>query len=41
LDPPITWKILSTNAASTNGLFNFTDTNAISYTARYYRTATQ
>jgi len=41
LTPPITWTTLSTNAADTNGLFNFTDTNASNYNDRYYQTMAQ
>jgi hypothetical protein len=41
LTQPITWTILSTNAADANGLFNFIDVNAASYPDRYYRTAIQ
>lgn len=33
------WTTIATNAADTNGLFNFIDTNAPNYPARYYRTA--
>ncbi len=40
LSPPITWTTLSTNMAGTNGLFQYTDTNASNYSSRYYRTAT-
>jgi alpha-tubulin suppressor-like RCC1 family protein len=31
------WEILSTNLADTNGLWNYTDTNAASYPQRFYR----
>jgi len=41
LAPPITWTTLSTNAADSNGLFNFTDTNASNYNDRYYQTVAQ
>ncbi len=40
LNPPITWTTLSTNMAGSDGLFNYTDTNASNYNTRYYRTAT-
>jgi hypothetical protein len=39
LMPPITWTLLSTNAANTNGLFNFNDSNAVNYNERFYRSA--
>ena len=39
LTSPITWTILSTNTAGTNGLFQYTDTSATNYPGRYYRTA--
>ncbi len=39
LTPPITWTILGTNAANTNGVFSFTDVNAVNYQERFYRTA--
>jgi hypothetical protein len=32
------WETISTNVAGTNGLWNFTDTNAANYTLRFYRT---
>jgi hypothetical protein len=38
LDPPITWTILSTNKAATNGLFRFTDMDAMNYSNRFYQT---
>lgn len=41
LIPPIAWTTISTNAAGTNGMFSFTDTNADNYSCRYYQTATQ
>jgi trimeric autotransporter adhesin len=41
LTPPTTWATLSTNAADSNGLFNFTDTNASNYNGRYYQTVAQ
>jgi hypothetical protein len=41
LNPPIRWTILSTNAAAADGVFSLTDTNAVNYTGRYYRTAVQ
>jgi len=31
------WQVLSTNVADTNGLWQFIDTNAIGYPARFYR----
>ncbi|WP_425500499.1 beta strand repeat-containing protein [Pedosphaera parvula] len=39
LTPPITWTILGTNSAGTNGLFNYIDLDATNHSARYYRTA--
>jgi autotransporter-associated beta strand protein len=41
LTPPISWTTLDTNAADTNGDFEFIDTDATNYSGRYYRTATQ
>jgi len=41
LTPPITWTILSTNAADTNGVFSFTDLGAPNYSGRYYQTVAQ
>ncbi len=41
LTPPISWNVISTNAADTNGNFSFDDTNAITATALYYQTTTQ
>lgn len=38
LNPPVTWTAISTNAADTNGLFNFTDLTATNFSVRYYRT---
>jgi len=35
---PIPWVILSTNAADSNGLFNFVDSNATNYGSRFYQT---
>jgi len=34
------WGTISTNVAGTNGLWQFTDTNAGNYSARFYRSAT-
>ncbi|HZV34137.1 MAG TPA: Ig-like domain-containing protein, partial [Verrucomicrobiae bacterium] len=39
LSPPVTWTVLSTNQADTNGMFQFTDSGATNYPARFYRTA--
>ena len=33
----IQWQVLSTNIASTNGLFQFTDTNVMGKPMKYYR----
>jgi Bacterial Ig-like domain (group 3)/MBG domain (YGX type) len=41
LTPTIVWTVLGTNAADTNGLFNFTDLQATNYSSRFYQTATQ
>ena len=32
------WETISTNIAGTNGLWNYTDTNAANYSLRFYRT---
>ena len=37
LSPPIQWSTLSTNVASTNGLFQFVDTQAKNFPMRFYR----
>lgn len=39
LTTPITWTVLGTNVAGTNGLFQFTDLDATNHPTRYYRTA--
>jgi hypothetical protein len=39
LTPPVVWQTLSTNAAGTDGTWQFTDTNTFSYPARFYRSA--
>jgi autotransporter-associated beta strand protein len=39
LTPPITWTILHTNTADTNGVFCFIDHCATNYTGRYYQAA--
>jgi alpha-tubulin suppressor-like RCC1 family protein len=36
LAPPL-WQAISTNVAGTNGLWNYTDTNASGYSQRFYR----
>jgi autotransporter-associated beta strand protein len=41
LDSPITWTALSTNTADSNGLFNYTDSTASNFGARYYQTVAQ
>jgi len=41
LNSPITWVPLSTNAADSNGLFNYTDSTASNFCARYYQTVAQ
>jgi polygalacturonase len=38
LMPPINWMPLSTNVAGTNGLWQFTDTQATNFLNRFYRT---
>ncbi len=39
LTPPVIWQTVSTNAAGTNGTWQFTDTNVFSYPVRFYRAA--
>jgi Invasin, domain 3/Bacterial Ig-like domain (group 3) len=39
LPPTATWVTIGTNTAGANGLFQFLDTQASNYPARYYRTA--
>jgi hypothetical protein len=34
----ITWTVIGTVTVGTNGLFTFTDTNAASFSKRFYRT---
>ena len=34
----ITWTVIGTGTVGTNGTFNFTDTNAASFSKRFYRT---
>lgn len=41
LAPPVAWSTIGTNTADSNGLFNFTDSNAIDFPARFYRTKVQ
>jgi|SRR5665213_2278077 len=41
LSSPIVWQTISTNTAGTNGLWQFTDTNASNYSFRFYRSASQ
>jgi autotransporter-associated beta strand protein len=41
LTSPIDWMTLSTNAADTNGFFNFIDVNAANFDELFYRTAAQ
>jgi trimeric autotransporter adhesin len=40
LTPPIDWQPIYTNVAPANGAWQFTDTNASHYPARYYRSST-
>jgi hypothetical protein len=35
--PPVMWQVVSTNCLSTNGTWNFIDTNALSQSETYYR----
>ena len=37
LAPPIAWVALATNAAGTNGVWTFTDTNTAGYPQKFYR----
>jgi sugar lactone lactonase YvrE len=41
LSPPVLWRPLSTNMAGLDGDWQFTDTNAAGYRARFYRSLTQ
>jgi polygalacturonase len=38
LTPPVVWMTISTNTAGTNGLWQFTDTQAANFFQRFYRT---
>jgi autotransporter-associated beta strand protein len=38
LTQPINWTALSTNAADTNGMFSFIDTNVTNFSGRFYQT---
>jgi sugar lactone lactonase YvrE len=40
LTPPVVWQSLYTNVTGTNGVWQFTDTNASQYPVRFYRTST-
>jgi len=40
LAPPVTWQPICTNVAPANGAWEFTDTNASDYRARFYRSST-
>jgi hypothetical protein len=37
LNPPVAWQSLITNMSASNGNWIFVDTNAINYSARFYR----
>jgi len=39
LTPPVAWVTLGSQPAATNGLWQFTDTNAASYPQRFYRSS--
>jgi hypothetical protein len=40
LKPPVTWTPIATNSAGANGGFSFTDSQAASFTQRFYRVTT-
>ena len=40
LASPIVWRPLSTNVASVNGVWQYTDTNTATYRTRFYRSLT-
>jgi len=40
LTPPVVWQSLGTNVPGTNGMWQFTDSNASQWPARFYRTST-
>jgi hypothetical protein len=40
LYPPVIWTPVATNVSGTNGIWQFTDTNASQYPVRFYRTST-
>jgi hypothetical protein len=40
LSPPVTWLNVSTNLSAANGTWQYTDTNAISNPARFFRAST-
>jgi hypothetical protein len=37
LVPPINWQVVATQAAGSNGLWQFTDTGTSNFPARFYR----
>ena len=39
LAPPVAWTIIGSQQAATNGLWQFTDTNAANYPQRFYRSS--
>ncbi|MGN6555264.1 MAG: LamG-like jellyroll fold domain-containing protein, partial [Verrucomicrobiota bacterium] len=41
LTPPVVWQTISTNTADANGLWQFTDTNAIPHAQGFYRSVYQ
>ena len=40
LSPPINWQLVISNVFGTNGLFPFTDSNAVGNKMRFYRLST-
>ena len=38
LHPPVTWQVVATQTAGTNGLWQFTDTGVSNYPSKFYRT---